>query len=194
MFRKASTTKTLTSTRSIRQRVATSMPGGVKATGKVLGTKCGSSGSDNAGCAFKDTDNRSYGKGFNNAGGGVYAHLWDDGGIKMWHFARTRSLRMLPAASLTPSSGQILLHRLRPVLAKFLSSSMTTSSQSIQRCAEIGPALPISLLVVLEHVQRPSRIPRTLPVGGNCLSVYDLRGLVHHLDAKWKINYIAGYN
>ncbi|KAF5373312.1 hypothetical protein D9615_007409 [Tricholomella constricta] len=60
----------------------------VKTTAKVLGTKCASSGADNTGCAFKDTDNRSYGKGFNAAGGGVYAHIWDSTGIKMWHFAR----------------------------------------------------------------------------------------------------------
>jgi hypothetical protein len=60
----------------------------VKATGKALGTTCASSGSDNSGCAFKDTDNRSYGKGFNDIQGGVYAHLWDSTGIKIWHFAR----------------------------------------------------------------------------------------------------------
>lgn len=60
----------------------------MKVTGETLGTACASSGQDNTGCAFRDTDARSYGKGFNSAGGGVYAHLWDSTGIRMWHFAR----------------------------------------------------------------------------------------------------------
>ena len=30
---------------------------------------------DNSGCRFLDTDERSYGHQFNEAGGGVYAHL-----------------------------------------------------------------------------------------------------------------------
>ncbi|KAI0061033.1 glycoside hydrolase family 16 protein [Artomyces pyxidatus] len=57
-------------------------------TANVLGTQCTSSDGNNAGCAFLDTDNRTFGHGFNILGGGVYAHLWDNTGIKIWHFAR----------------------------------------------------------------------------------------------------------
>ncbi|KAI0061007.1 glycoside hydrolase family 16 protein [Artomyces pyxidatus] len=60
----------------------------VPATAKILRTECESSNGDNAGCAFKDTDTRTFGHGFNDAGGGVYAHLWDASGIKIWHFPR----------------------------------------------------------------------------------------------------------
>lgn len=31
----------------------------------------------------------TYGESFNRIAGGVYAHLWDKGGIKVWHFPRT---------------------------------------------------------------------------------------------------------
>ncbi|RDB23668.1 hypothetical protein Hypma_008985 [Hypsizygus marmoreus] len=63
--------------------------GDLKVPSKLLGKQCASSGSSNAGCGFLDTDTRTYGKGFNAIGGGVYAHVWDSTGIKVWHFPRT---------------------------------------------------------------------------------------------------------
>lgn len=50
--------------------------------------KCASSNGDNTGCQIRETDERSYGAGFNAGKGGVYAHLWDHTGISIWHFAR----------------------------------------------------------------------------------------------------------
>ncbi|KAF8075109.1 concanavalin A-like lectin/glucanase domain-containing protein [Lyophyllum atratum] len=76
----------------------------VKATGRALGTQCASSNGDNSGCAFKDTDNRSYGKGFNGAGGGIYAHLWDSSGIKIWHFARDEIPKDITGGKPNPSA------------------------------------------------------------------------------------------
>ncbi|KAI6130146.1 glycoside hydrolase family 16 protein [Pisolithus croceorrhizus] len=59
-------------------------------TGHVMGTNCYSTASSDAGCAFSDTDTRSFGYGFNNANGGVFALLWDASlGMSMWHFARS---------------------------------------------------------------------------------------------------------
>ncbi|KIK50458.1 glycoside hydrolase family 16 protein [Collybiopsis luxurians FD-317 M1] len=49
---------------------------------------CASSGSDNTGCAFTDTDSRSYGHGFNLQAGGVFAHEWTSNAIKIWFFSR----------------------------------------------------------------------------------------------------------
>ncbi|KAG7093740.1 hypothetical protein E1B28_007391 [Marasmius oreades] len=58
-------------------------------SGSISGhTNCASSGADNTGCAFIDSDCRSYGRDFNLNGGGVYAHLWDSEGIKAWFFSR----------------------------------------------------------------------------------------------------------
>ncbi|KAF5373313.1 hypothetical protein D9615_007408 [Tricholomella constricta] len=62
--------------------------GNVMVSGKVFNKQCTSSGNSNAGCGFIDTDTRTYGRGFNIIGGGVYAHLWNNEGIKVWHFAR----------------------------------------------------------------------------------------------------------
>ncbi|ESK96457.1 glycoside hydrolase family 16 protein [Moniliophthora roreri MCA 2997] len=58
------------------------------ASGIVGNLNCASSGNDNTGCAFFDTDDRSYGKGFNDKAGGVFAHLWNSEGIKVWFFSR----------------------------------------------------------------------------------------------------------
>ncbi|KAJ8094593.1 hypothetical protein PM082_010599 [Marasmius tenuissimus] len=58
------------------------------ASGALTKPDC-AAGTDNAGCAFIDSDSRSYGKGFNLQGGGVYAHLWDSEGIKVWFFSRS---------------------------------------------------------------------------------------------------------
>lgn len=57
-------------------------------TSNVMGTQCESGDGHNAGCAFSDPDTRSFGKGFNSNGGGVFAHIWDNNGIKMWRFNR----------------------------------------------------------------------------------------------------------
>ncbi|KAI0305885.1 glycoside hydrolase family 16 protein [Multifurca ochricompacta] len=56
--------------------------------GNMLGTECKSSADNNAGCAFADSKPTSFGHGFNMIGGGVFAHLWDSTGIKIWHFER----------------------------------------------------------------------------------------------------------
>lgn len=55
---------------------------------RLLGTKCTSSTGDDSGCAFLDTDPRSYGRNFNNGNGGVYAYLWDDEGVSVHRFFR----------------------------------------------------------------------------------------------------------
>lgn len=60
----------------------------LRVTAKVLNTQCASGNGHNAGCNFVDANSTSYGRGFNMIGGGVFAHLWDDSGIKIWHFAR----------------------------------------------------------------------------------------------------------
>jgi hypothetical protein len=73
-------------------------------TATIVGTQCTSSGSNNNGCAFVDTDSRSFGQSFNNIGGGVYAHLWDSKGIKAWHFARNEIPDDINARNPNPSS------------------------------------------------------------------------------------------
>ena len=62
--------------------------GGAPYTGQILGTDCDSSNGHDAGCGFLDPSSTSFGQGLNMAGGGVFAHLWDSSGLKIWHFLR----------------------------------------------------------------------------------------------------------
>jgi len=57
-------------------------------SGEVATTICDSNVAFNSGCGIKYTDPRSYGFGLNSAGGGVYATLWNEEGIRIWFFAR----------------------------------------------------------------------------------------------------------
>ncbi|KAI0270844.1 glycoside hydrolase family 16 protein [Russula aff. rugulosa BPL654] len=57
-------------------------------TGTVMNTNCSCTPSSNTGCAVLDTCSSSYGQGFDAAGGGVFALLWNNDGFKIWHFER----------------------------------------------------------------------------------------------------------
>ncbi|KAL0580467.1 hypothetical protein V5O48_001537 [Marasmius crinis-equi] len=70
-------------------------------TGSVAKTDC-AAGTENIGCAFIDSDSRSYGKGFNLQGGGVYAHLWNSDGIKVWFFTRSEIPQDINAGAPNP--------------------------------------------------------------------------------------------
>ena len=60
----------------------------VHALANVLGTTCASSNGDNSGCAYQQTQNTSFGHGFNMQAGGVYAHTLEASGISVWFFDR----------------------------------------------------------------------------------------------------------
>lgn len=60
----------------------------VNTTGRLVGSTCQSSNGQNSGCAFAIDDTKTYGKGFNSNGGGVYAHTWEQDAIKVWFFPR----------------------------------------------------------------------------------------------------------
>lgn len=62
--------------------------GGPTFKGTVMNTNCRSSSSSNTGCGFLDTCKSSFGQGFANAGGGVFAVLRNSDGIRIWHFER----------------------------------------------------------------------------------------------------------
>jgi hypothetical protein len=73
-------------------------------TGSILDTECASSAANNNGCAFGDSNPQSFGETFNNVGGGVYAHIWNDSGIYAWHFARNAIPPDIPAKAPQPDS------------------------------------------------------------------------------------------
>ena len=59
--------------------------------------------SANSGCAIIDTDQQSYGDGFNNADGGVYATEWTSDGINIWFFANSSIPSDITSGSPNPS-------------------------------------------------------------------------------------------
>jgi len=83
----------------------TASRGSVDITGKPgNSTQCAVTKNENIGCAYQDTDARSYGQGFSEAGGGVFAHLLDSTGIKIWHFARSDIPTNIQSNSPDPST------------------------------------------------------------------------------------------
>lgn len=58
----------------------------------------------NDGCGFLDNSPQSYGKAFNDARGGVFAHTWDETGIKIWRFSRKSIPHDITAKTPNPSN------------------------------------------------------------------------------------------
>lgn len=58
-------------------------------SGKMHTVDCASSQSNNGGCSFIDSNPDSFGHGFNEVGGGVFATLWNETMISIWHFPRS---------------------------------------------------------------------------------------------------------
>ncbi|KAH9903215.1 concanavalin A-like lectin/glucanase domain-containing protein [Cubamyces lactineus] len=58
-------------------------------TGTVVdGTNCAAAETGNVGCGMTATQSNTFGVGFNNIGGGVYAMQWVESGISIWFFPR----------------------------------------------------------------------------------------------------------
>ncbi len=57
-------------------------------TANVLNTECTVGDGNNRGCGMTDQSRASYGEGFNQGGGGVFAQLRDSAGIRIWFFPR----------------------------------------------------------------------------------------------------------
>ncbi|KAJ1555938.1 hypothetical protein HK405_010219 [Cladochytrium tenue] len=58
-------------------------------TGTNVATDCDATANGNAGCGITDPSASSYGDGFNNGGGGVFAVEWTSSSIKIWRFDRS---------------------------------------------------------------------------------------------------------
>ncbi|TFK92177.1 glycoside hydrolase family 16 protein [Polyporus arcularius HHB13444] len=61
---------------------------GVQQLGTTKGTDCSAGVNSRVGCAVTDTRDNSFGAGFNNAGGGVWATQFDASGIFIWFWTR----------------------------------------------------------------------------------------------------------
>lgn len=146
-------------------------------TGQILGTNCHSAKHADSGCGIEDTDTRSFGYGFNNAEGGVFALLWDDStGMSMWHFARVDIPADLIAQMPKPSTWG--------TPAGFWSSQncdMTTNFYDQK--------LIIDTTICGEWAGRSAYARSGCP--GTCSDM--VANATNYVDAKWVINYVAVY-
>lgn len=75
------------------------------ASGQLVGgTNCAANETGNQGCGVRILDPTSFGPGFNNNGGGVYAMLWDDTGIAVFFFPRQSIPSDITSGNPDPSS------------------------------------------------------------------------------------------
>jgi len=144
-------------------------------TSNVLGTQCESSDGSNAGCAFSDPDTSSFGAGFNSKQGGVFAHLWDSTGVKMWHFTRTNIPSDITSKNPDPSS--------------WPTPQAAWSSKTCDISAHFyDHVLTLDTTICGDWA---SGAFTSTGCSGTCTDlVADPKNFV---DAKWKINYIAVY-
>jgi Glycosyl hydrolases family 16 len=76
-------------------------------SGKISSTNCyvnAAGQAANSGCAIQATADATYGDGFNDAGGGVYATHWMDTGIAVYHWTRATIPADITAGQPDPAS------------------------------------------------------------------------------------------
>lgn len=72
-------------------------------SGTTQGLNCDGSQNGNEGCGIASNDATSYGTGFNNVGGGVYATEWTSNYIQTWFFPRNSIPADITSGSPNPS-------------------------------------------------------------------------------------------
>lgn len=77
---------------------------GTLTTGSFDSKNCASYATSNQGCGVRTSDTTSYGAGFNTAGGGVYAMVWDKAGINVYWFPRSSIPADITADQPVPST------------------------------------------------------------------------------------------
>ncbi|KAI9676425.1 MAG: hypothetical protein M1817_000582 [Caeruleum heppii] len=73
-----------------------------KATGEVLSNNCHNATNNNQGCAVRGEVD-TFGAGFNQNGGGIYAMEWRSAGIRIWFFPRSSIPPSLDPSSPAPN-------------------------------------------------------------------------------------------
>ncbi|KAK7438036.1 hypothetical protein VKT23_018204 [Stygiomarasmius scandens] len=148
------------------------------ATGSITDeSKCTTGTTEQINCAFEDGSGNGWGEGFNNAGGGVYAHLINAEGIKIWHFSRASIPADITSKNPNPSSWGA------PV-AQWGSDSCDVLERIVDQTLTINISLCGSWAGD-DDVWSTSGCP------GTCADT--VADPANFDNARWKINYVAVY-
>ncbi|KAF8075111.1 glycoside hydrolase family 16 protein [Lyophyllum atratum] len=147
----------------------------VPVSGRVASKQCATINGDNTGCAFVDPDSSSYGKGFNLIAGGVFVHLWDSTGIKMWRFPRTEIPADIIAKTPDPS-------KWKDPVAYWSASSCDMAAHFYEHSLVLDTTL-------CGDWAAPTYKSAGCP--GTCAEA--VMDPTNYAFAKWKLNYIAVY-
>lgn len=145
-------------------------------SGDISGTQCASSDGDDSGCAILDPSNQSFAAGFNQANGGVFAHLWNSDGVSIWRFARDEIPSDITAKTPNPGSWG------KPI-AFWSSNTCDMSSHFYQHSLVLDVTL-------CGDWAGASYSASSCP--GTCAQA--VANASNFANAKWVVNYIAVYN
>ena len=73
-------------------------------TGRLISTDCYNNTNGNQGCIVEVPSTNSFGAGFSQSGGGVYALQWQEDGLRFWFFERANIPSDLSGNSPNPSN------------------------------------------------------------------------------------------
>ncbi|KAF7346717.1 Glycoside hydrolase family 16 protein [Mycena sanguinolenta] len=153
--------------------------GQVNETGTLISTDCFTNDTtqpDNEGCVIADSD-FSFGSKFAQSGGGAFAMLWDDEGIKMWFFTRSAVPSDMATASPNPSG--------------WGTPSAFWPQSSCNTAQFFGPQTLILETNVCGNFALDV-FSQTCPNSGQCTDLVVVP--TNYVDAYWEIKYIAVFS
>ncbi|KAK7048542.1 glycoside hydrolase family 16 protein [Favolaschia claudopus] len=139
-------------------------------------------GENTIGCVTTETKPNSYGSGFAQQGGGVFATLWDESGVVFWYFPRDSVPKDISVDNKTPNP------------STWGKASAWYPASSCDPSKAFGPqiiTLYIDICGAFAGVQSlwaPDNGPSCISKGANCsVAVLDP---TNYNDAYWEINYL----
>ncbi|KAJ7438464.1 glycoside hydrolase family 16 protein [Mycena latifolia] len=149
-------------------------------TGTLTSPNCVSGSGDNTGCGVVDKDPTSFGQGFNQAKGGVFAHEWvPESGVRVWHFQRSN----IPA--------DITSGKPNPATWPTPAASFPAGPNCDFAKHFTNHVLTIDTTICGDWAGSPGSYSAS-GCPGTCADI--VANATNFATAKWQVNYIAVYN